>query len=42
MVSKNQKIVSNGQKVSFDIFQCNTDFSEQPTHQQLTHLPYIY
>ena len=29
-------------KVSFDIFQCTTDFYKLPKHQQLTHLPYIY
>lgn len=36
------KIGSNGQKVSFDIFQCTTDFYELPIHQQLMHLLYIY
>lgn len=36
------KKVSNGQKVSFDIFQCTTDYYKLPIHQQLMHLLYIY
>ena len=40
--SKRQKIVSNGQKVSFDIFQRAADFYKLTIHQQLMHLLYIY